>query len=204
MRKFISTSLTASVLALAISTSPAMAQSSGTMDHSTMNHDEMMKKSTENKSDDATGMPKQPGQGAFAAIAEIVELLVNDPTTDWSKVNIDTLRNHLVDMNQVTLYAEAKTEVMDGKVVFTITGSGRTLKAIQTMVMAHSKVLDDSTAWEVSAKITENGAVMSVGSSKPAAVKVIAALGFFGVMATGAHHQPHHFGMAKGLMVHSH
>ena len=50
-------------------------------------------------------MPIQPGQGAFAAIQEIVSMLDADSTTDWSKVNIARLRRHLVDMNNVTLHA---------------------------------------------------------------------------------------------------
>jgi hypothetical protein len=37
----------------------------------------------------AAATPVQPGQGAFAAIQEIVEILEADPTTDWSKVNIE-------------------------------------------------------------------------------------------------------------------
>ena len=51
----------------------------------------------------AGAVATQPGQGAFAAIQEIVEILAADPKTDWSKVNIDALRQHLIDMNNVTL-----------------------------------------------------------------------------------------------------
>src|SRR5271166_2493744 len=47
----------------------------------------------------------QPGQAAFAAIQEIVQILVDDPKTDWSRVNIDALRQHLIDMNNMTLAA---------------------------------------------------------------------------------------------------
>ena len=47
--------------------------------------------------------PTEAGQGAFAAIQEIVAILEADPDTDWSKVDIDALRQHLVDMNAVTL-----------------------------------------------------------------------------------------------------
>jgi hypothetical protein len=46
--------------------------------------------------------PKEAGQSAFAATAEIVALLSNDPQTDWSKVNIAALRQHLVDMNALS------------------------------------------------------------------------------------------------------
>jgi len=49
--------------------------------------------------------PTQPGQAAFGAMQEIVALLQADPTTDWSKVDIDALRQHLIDMDEVTIRA---------------------------------------------------------------------------------------------------
>ena len=41
----------------------------------------------------------QPGQAAFGAMAEVVRTLEGDPATDWSKVDIERLRQHLIDMN---------------------------------------------------------------------------------------------------------
>ncbi|MFI5002553.1 MAG: hypothetical protein ACHQK9_21925, partial [Reyranellales bacterium] len=49
--------------------------------------------------------PALPGQDAFGAIQEIVRLLEADPKTDWSKVDLEGLRQHLIDMNEVTLKA---------------------------------------------------------------------------------------------------
>jgi hypothetical protein len=43
--------------------------------------------------------PTLPGQDAFGAIQEIVRMLEADPKTDWSKVDLETLRQHLIDMN---------------------------------------------------------------------------------------------------------
>ena len=57
------------------------------------------------QSDVAT--PTMPGQDAFGAIQEVVRMLEADPNTDWSKVNLEALRQHLIDMNEVTLKAEA-------------------------------------------------------------------------------------------------
>jgi hypothetical protein len=51
-------------------------------------------------------VPKEPGQDAFGTIQEIVQILEADPKTDWSKVNLEALRQHLIDMNEVTLKAE--------------------------------------------------------------------------------------------------
>ena len=51
--------------------------------------------------------PTMPGQDAFGAIQEIVQILDADPKTDWSKVDLEALRQHLIDMNEVTLRADA-------------------------------------------------------------------------------------------------
>jgi hypothetical protein len=53
-------------------------------------------------------IPTMPGQAAFGAIQEIVRLLEADPNTDWSKVDLEALRQHLIDMNDVTLKANAR------------------------------------------------------------------------------------------------
>lgn len=42
-------------------------------------------------------------QSAFVAIQEIVWLQEANPKTDWSKVNIELLRQHLIDMDNVSL-----------------------------------------------------------------------------------------------------
>ena len=49
------------------------------------------------------GVPTMPD--AFGAIAEIVRILEADPTTDWAKVDLERLRQHLIDMNEVVLHS---------------------------------------------------------------------------------------------------
>ena len=195
--------ITASALGLLLIQMPVLAapMDHSQMDHSTMDHSSM------NMAQPAKAMkgmkktqPIEPGQGAFATIAEIVVLLTNDPKTDWSKVNIDGLREHLIDMDELVLRANSKMTVSSDKVVFSVTGSGRTLKAIHAMVPAHSGVLTRTTNWKIVSKITSDGAIMTITSDAPGALKMVKALGFYGVMATGAHHQSHHFAMAKGAM----
>ena len=151
-----------------------------------------------------SSLPTEQGQGAFAAIAEIVALLQNDPSTDWSSVNIDALRAHLVDMQKLTIEAEAKTTVSDTAVIFTITGEGRTLSAIQNMVLAHAGVLRAQNILPASAEITPTGAVLQVAFTNETEKQKLLALGFYGIMATGAHHQEHHLAMARGQNVHQH
>lgn len=156
-------------------------------------------KSGHSQHDITTGQPKEAGQAAFAAIAEIVAMLTDDPDTDWSKVDINRLREHLVDMNALTINAEVESIQASTAVEFTISGTGVTLRAIQAMVPAHAKELAKTPGWHVAAAKTDTGATLVVGSDYPTELTKINALGFFGLMATGAHHQPHHLGMASGL-----
>ncbi len=148
--------------------------------------------------------PKEAGQAAFAAIAEIVAILESDPKTDWSKVNISGLRDHLMDMEAVTTGARVTTEKTSTGSVFSITGSQRTVTAAQTMVLAHAKVLNQTTSWKASAQTTATGVNLTIEADTAKERQKLNALGFFGIMATGAHHQKHHFAMAKGGDVHAH
>ena len=90
----------------------------------------------------AAGAPTLPGQDAFGAIAEVVKILEADPKTDWSKVNLERLRQHLIDMNEVVLHAQMKQSPVLGGAVMDITGAGRTEQAIRAMVLPHAVELD--------------------------------------------------------------
>ena len=158
-----------------------------------MHHDEQANSNTGEHN-----LPIEPGQGAFATIAEIVAILKNDPATNWSNVNIDRLREHLVDMVEVTLNAAVKTRASRGEITFTVSGKGRTRRSIQAMVPAHARALAQTGPWNITAEKTEDGATLTLMSDDLSTLKIIQSLGFFGVMATGAHHQAHHLAMAKG------
>ena len=47
--------------------------------------------------DRAGTVPAPPGQDAFGAIAEVVGILDADPNTDWTKVDLERLRQHLIE-----------------------------------------------------------------------------------------------------------
>ena len=145
----------------------------------------------------AARQPVKPGQGAFAAIQEIVEILEADPATDWRKVNIDALREHLADMDNVTLHAEAKSEAVDGGMRFVVTGSGPVRDSIQRMVLAHARIMNGVGGWSYDATGTDGGASLTVKAPAKDAAE-LRALGFFGVMTRGMHHQAHHLMIARG------
>ena len=112
----------------------------------------------------ATGTPTLPGQDAFGTIQEIVQILQSDPKTDWSKVNIDALRQHLIDMNEVTLHAAAAQRMIDNGIEITVTGGGRTLEAIKRMVPAHVNQLREI-GWSAKSEDLPNGVKLTVLAS---------------------------------------
>ena len=146
---------------------------------------------------DASGQPTMPGQDAFGTIQEVVRILQDDPSTDWAKVNIAALREHLIDMNEVTLRAAADQRSLADGIEIAVTGEGRTAVAIRRMVPAHVRQLAEL-GWSASTEELPNGIKLIVTSSDPAQVTKLKALGFMGIMVQGGHHQPHHLMMAKG------
>jgi hypothetical protein len=142
--------------------------------------------------------PVESGQSAFAALAEIVILLEADASTDWSHVSIDALRTHLVDMNQLTLYSTVISRQVDQKSVeFTVTGQGRTHQAIMSMVPRHAEMVSQTTPWDIMVTEIPDGVSLIIEPDSSEALRKIKALGFFGFMTIGSHHQAHHLQMAS-------
>jgi hypothetical protein len=146
----------------------------------------------------AATTPTSPGQDAFGAIQEIVRILDADPKTDWSKVDLEALRQHLIDMNEVTLKAAAASKPIDGGLEIAVTGSGRTLAAIQRMIPAWAQMANGHDGWSARASELPVGELLTVTASDPAEVQHIRGLGFIGLLASGSWHQMHHLAMAKG------
>jgi hypothetical protein len=151
-----------------------------------------------------TGALIMPGQDAFGAIQEIVRTLEADPKTDWSRVDLEALRQHLIDMNDVTLQANAEAKSIDGGLEIAVTGSGRTLAAIQRMVPAHAAEINGLNGWSAKTAMLSSGVLLTVTSKDAKEAQHIRGLGFIGLMVSGAHHQAHHIAMAKGEPVYSH
>jgi hypothetical protein len=144
----------------------------------------------------------EPGQGAFAAIQEIVALLMADPKTDWSKVDIDALRRHLVDMNNVTLHAEVAATPIPNGARYLVTGQGAVRDSIRRMVTAHAATMSGTNGMTMTAQEAPEGAVMTVTVADPGDLAKLKGLGFFGVLALGMHHQAHHMMIATGQAPH--
>ncbi|MAZ14861.1 MAG: hypothetical protein CL535_00780 [Ahrensia sp.] len=161
--------------------------------HSGMDHSAMMQH----------GAPApaitEGGQAAFAAIQEIVAALFENPGTDWTKVNIEALRQHLIDMDNVTLRAKVAAEDIPGGARFTVTSDDPGVQAsIRAMTLAHAATMDGVEGWSLEAAETEDGAMLTATGDEIR----IRALGFIGLMTVGMHHQEHHFALARGEMPH--
>ena len=152
----------------------------------------------------AATTPTMPGQDAFGAIQEVVRMLDADPKTDWSKVDLEALRQHLIDMNEVTLKAEAAPKQIDGGLEIAVTGSGRTLVAIQRMIPAYAQMANGHDGWSAKTSELPNGELLTVTATDPKEIAHIRGLGFIGLLASGSWHQPHHLAMAKGEFDHEH
>ena len=144
----------------------------------------------------------QPGQATFAAISETVQLLSSDPATDWSKVNIDTLRAHLVDMDNVFARSTVHSSSVPDGARFRVTGDATTAASIKAMTGAHFATAGAAN-WKVVIAPLPNGVDMTVTSTSAAEAAKIRALGFYGLMALGDHHARHHLMLARaGSMSH--
>ncbi|MCC6930081.1 MAG: hypothetical protein IT359_13945 [Gemmatimonadaceae bacterium] len=138
-----------------------------------------------------------PGQDAFAAIAEIVRILRADPATDWAKVTLEALREHLIDMHDVTLNSVVRGEPIAGGVQLTVSGVGRTRDAIQRMVAAHTPMLAAEGLDGILEK-TPQGVRWRVTTNDTKRLDEVRALGFIGILTLGEHHTSHHLMLARG------
>lgn len=148
------------------------------------------------------GVPSETGQATFAAIQEIVALLDANPATEWARVDIEALRQHLIDMNNVTLGAAVEAAELESGVRFSVSGDGSVRESVRRMVMAHAATMNGADGWKFAAESSDNGAILTASPPDQASMVKLRALGFIGVMTRGMHHQQHHWMLATGMGPH--
>ncbi|MEO7458264.1 MAG: hypothetical protein ABIY52_18540 [Gemmatimonadaceae bacterium] len=153
-------------------------------------------------------MSAAPAQAAFATIADVVRQLKADSTTDWSKVNIEALRQHLIDMDDVVMRSAATQGSVPGGATFDITGTGKVTGAIRRMVVMHAMALNMEGVYVAKTTEIPGGVRLVVTAKAPSnagAVTQLRGLGFAGLLTEGEHHAMHHMMVAKGeKMMHGH
>jgi hypothetical protein len=145
-----------------------------------------------------------PGNEAFAAIQEVVVKLLADPKTDWSRVNLEALRQHLVDMHNFTLNVEVTAQKpIDGGIEFTVKPTTPAAAAsLDRLFSAHPAILKQESGWEMTTTKNKDNYTARVTSAKPEDAAKIRGLGYIGMIAFGEHHQAHHWQMAIGSQPH--
>ncbi|ADE14512.1 hypothetical protein Nhal_1361 [Nitrosococcus halophilus Nc 4] len=148
----------------------------------------------------------EPGNAIFAAIKEAIAQLEADPKTNWSQVDLEAFRRHLVDMYHFMTNVEviAQTSTAEGVHIKVRPLSAPAQETLARVLApgAHPAVLKQETGWNM-AVAQENGIYgLTITTDNPQEVDKIRGLGYAGLMAYGEHHLPHHWFITQGKAPH--
>ncbi len=144
-----------------------------------------------------------PGNEIFGTIQEVIHKLEANPNTDWSKVNLEALRQHLLDMKAFTEEVDVvdKKPIADGVEIHVRPHTKQAEGALKRLFSIHPKMLKQEEGWDMTAKQNGNQLwTITCTTRKPSEVEKIRALGYIGLLAEGSHHQLHHWMIATGQM----
>jgi hypothetical protein len=115
---------------------------------------------------------------------------------------MEALRQHLIDMDNVTLRASVEVEsLVDGR-KFSVSGEGPVVSSIQRMLTGHAATMNGKDGWSFTATANTDGAELLVKPPLSDDLVKLDGLGFIGLMTMGMHHQEHHWMIAKGGQPH--
>jgi len=148
----------------------------------------------------------EPGNDAFGTIQEVVRKLRENPHTDWSRVNLEALRQHLVDMDNFTKHVSeiSKRNIQSGVELEVRADSEAASQSLARALSAHPRMIKDEFGWDIAVSGKGPDFRMRVTSPRPEDVEQIRGLGYIGIMAMGQHHQMHHWIIATGGNPHQH
>ena len=145
---------------------------------------------------------KMPGNEIFGTIQEVVQKLEADPNTDWSKVDLEALRQHLLDMKAFTeeVNVISKKPIDNGVEVRVEPQNERGGEALKRLFSMHPQMLKMEKGWDMTAKQNGKQWIITCTTNQRSEVEKIRALGYIGLLAEGSHHQMHHWMIATGRM----
>ena len=163
--------------------------------HANMNHAAMMGHNTAPTQVVLT----ESGTDPFATLQEVIDALESNTRTNWEKVNIEALRLHLVEMQDMTINVDVKQQHIDNgfQAVVSPTTSNA-VKSLTRVLSGHPAQMKAETGWDMQVQINNSVFTLTVTTDNAKDVAKIRGLGYIGVMAYGNHHQPHHWAMASG------
>lgn len=144
----------------------------------------------------------EPGNDIFGTIQEIIKKLKADSTTDWSKVDLENLRQHLLDMKAFTedVTVISKTPIENGTEIKIRPKTNRAAEALKRLFSMHPAMIKKEKGWDMDAHQNGDNWIITCTTSNESEVEKIHALGYIGLLAEGAHHQLHHWRIATGKM----
>ena len=150
--------------------------------------------------DAVSTMLTRPGNDVFGAIKEALRKLEADPATDWKKVNLEALRQHLLDMRHFTEDVEVvRQKPIDKGIEITVRATiPGAIPGLDRAYNAHPKILKSETGWDMTVSKDKDKYKLRVTSDDAAQVDKVRGLGYIGIMAMGNHHALHHWALAKG------
>jgi hypothetical protein len=158
------------------------------------------------KMDVATAVLTEAGNDIFGTIQEVILKLNNDPNTDWSKVNVEALRQHLLDMHDMVINVDVISlkAIPNGLKCIIKPTTNRAISALKRVLQSHPAQLKHETGWSMKISVDNDKYILTTTSQDPKDVQKIIGLSYIGLMASGSHHQTHHFDIAAGRNPHAH
>jgi len=143
-----------------------------------------------------------PGNDVFGTIQEVVQKLEADPKTDWSKVDLEALRQHLLDMKAFTEEVEviSNKPIENGIEIQVRPETDRSAGALKRLFSMHPAMLKMEKGWDMKAKQTGDQWTITCTTKVNSEIEEIRALGYIGLLVEGTHHQLHHWMIATGMM----
>ena len=147
-----------------------------------------------------------PGNDIFGTVQEAIRTLEADPDTDWSQVDMERLRQHLIDMHHVAMnVAVVENEPIEGGVRLVVEPTVEAARAsLERVLKAHPTMLEHDAGWQMRVEPSDGQFVLTVTDPEGTAADKIRGLGYIGLLAYGPHHQHHHWMMVRGQAPHSH
>ncbi len=146
-----------------------------------------------------------PGNDVFGAIKEATDALMASADTEWDKVDLEALRQHLLDMKHVTEEVSILSKAdIDKGVVIKIKAQPESLASLERVMSAHPAQLFSDKGWQMTVKQQADEFTLTVTTEKAEDVAKIRGLGYGGVLTIGGHHAVHHWALASGKALRAH
>ncbi len=145
----------------------------------------------------------EAGNDIFGTIQEVITALNNNHNTNWSKVNLEALRQHLLDMDDMIRNTKVikQTPINNGIKILVQPTTPRAFESLSRVFNAHPVQLKLETGCEMNVKKQYKQYLLTITGNK-ADTNKIRGLGYIGLMAYGKHHQVHHISIATGQNPH--